>query len=62
MLFMLLSEYVLYVLEMLQQQNTESQYEAMLSGIVGEYNFSIVFHIHTHCMHNGLNCDMWTPQ
>ena len=36
MLFMLLSEYVLYVLEMLQQQNTESQYEAMLSGKVGE--------------------------
>ena len=44
---MLLSEYVLYVLEMLQQQNTESQYEAMLSGIVGEYSFLVVFHIHT---------------
>lgn len=39
---MLLSEYVLYVLEMLQQQNTESQYEAMLSGIVGEHIISIV--------------------
>jgi len=33
---MLLSEYVLYVLEMLQQQNTEALYGAMLSGKVGE--------------------------
>ena len=36
MLFMLLNEYVLYVLEMLQQQNTESQYEAMLKGKLGK--------------------------
>ena len=43
MLFMLLSEYVLYVLEMLQQQNTESQYEAMLSGKVGESIFVSVY-------------------
>lgn len=40
MLFMLLSEYVLYVLEMLQQQNTETLYEAMLSGRVDEYDGS----------------------
>ena len=33
---MLLNEYVLYVLEMLQQQNTESQYEAMLKGKLGK--------------------------
>lgn len=43
MLFMLLSEYVLYVLEMLQQQNTETLYEAMLSGRVGKQLLTMYF-------------------